>query len=231
MTATIVLLFLAFASCQAGFRDNVPADQLSMLLKRQNYVAVPMTRGKEQFTVPCRVGDEKFRMLVDTGADRSFIDEKLSQRLGLKPGTERQWQMLGAVMTGRDVAVRGLQIGGFDTRLIGGVATFIACDMSSLNDRLREQGEPPIAGILGTQRIHLRFRSNRLPVQHPLPTHAGRWVTAESRRRVGRDPPRGGRQGRPNRLEDAYANRLQKPRAHFHRCRPATSVRLSRRPG
>lgn len=178
---------LAFASCLIGIRDTGPADQLRALLTKQNYVAVPMTGNKEHFTVPCRIGDESFRMLIDTGAHLSFIDEKLSRRLGLALGTERQWQMLGAVMTGCDVTVRGLQIGGFDTRLVGGGTTLVACDMSSLNDRFREQGEPPIAGIIGHRGFTfcsavIDYPSKTLYLRTPVvglwPKIEGEWIAS-----------------------------------------------------
>ena len=160
-------------------------NHLSML--KSGYVAVPMTPclGESLYCVPCRIKDESFNMLVDTGAQSSHIDYNIAKRLGLKLGLERKEQSFGVINSGHDVSVKKLILGDFDTGDMGGNVRLIACDLTSLNQKLKSSGGTPIGGILGHGGLAIGsavidYPSNILYLRTPMagfwPQIKGRWI-------------------------------------------------------
>ena len=182
---------------QAGIPGGT-ATPLGQLLTKQGYVAVPMTKtdSDDLFTVPCRIGGESFRMLVDTGAEFSCVSEEIIRRLKLPLGNERRFQGIGGVALGREVVLsNGLCIGQFDTRqMMAGNMHITSQDLSGLNERLIHNKQTPIGGIFGHAGLKLcsaiiDYPSRTLYLRTPLakvwPQIEGRWV-AERKEELGK---------------------------------------------
>jgi uncharacterized protein (TIGR03067 family) len=178
-----VLLELKSASSDAR---KPLADPLRELLLKDGYTAVPLEResdGKRMVTA--RIGQHDLRLVVDTGATASLFDAARLGNWGGKRLGGVESQGLGIKFKGDEVKLRGLTLGGHDTRRTWAAVYGGAFDLSRINEALALQKLPPIQGALGnldllTGSAVIDFGTNTLylrPIKETLwPQLEGKWV-------------------------------------------------------
>lgn len=178
-----------------------PADPLHELLLKDGYTAVQMDREPDgKRIVTARVGRHDLRLVVDTGAVVSAFD---TAGLG-KWGAERLGKMetlgFGGKAMGEKIILRGLKLGGYDTRRAWMEVAGHGYDLAELNKLLVEQKRQPIQGVLGnidllTGSAVIDFGTNTLylrPAKETVgPLLEGKWVGVryESEGKKGRYAP------------------------------------------
>jgi predicted aspartyl protease len=127
MATRLLLFLLVLLSVREVRAADPPAtkpvtpsdDAVRTALLMKGYVAVPLvpgTNGDPRYSVVCSFGQEKFPLLLDTGAGGTVLDPTLVKKLGLTEGEEINVNTLGGDAKGRLTEVRGLKIGDLDTR-------------------------------------------------------------------------------------------------------------------
>lgn len=178
--ALIVALIVMLSATAVGWqkppadRPVAAADSLRSLLEKKGYVAIPLTQEERDncFTVECKSGSETFRLLLDTGAADSNLDIGLVKKLGLKQGDEVRSLGIEGIRTGVSVSLRGLSIGGFDTRSATSLH-FVASDFTNVNtarDRLKLRRIDGLLGrsILEVNSVVIDFPTRTLYLRAPL---------------------------------------------------------------
>lgn len=192
MLLSNALAITTLAMSQADIPNGI-ATPLGRMLTQQGYVAMPMARlaSYDLFTVPCRIGSESFRMLVDTGAESSCIDPAVAVRLGLTLGTERKVQGVGGLASQWETTLPDqMAIGRLETQDSVGLNS-ISCveDLSAFNERFVKNKLVPIGGVLGHGGLKLfsaviDYPTKTLYLRSPLtglwPTVAGEWVAVRT---------------------------------------------------
>ena len=181
--------------------DPAPADPLRDLMAKEGYTAVPLERDVEgKRMAAARVGTEDLRLMVDTGANLSWFDAAGLKTWGAERVGAKSVEGLRAEFQAEQVHLRGLTIGGYDTRRAWRVQFAGGSDLSGLNTLLADQKRKPMHGMLGgfdlmngsavvdyhTDTLYLR------PVKETVwPRLAGKWegVAWEQDGREGRYAP------------------------------------------
>ncbi|QEL17675.1 aspartyl protease family protein [Limnoglobus roseus] len=195
LIATGVLLIVFISDPVTGrqkppLTDQPPRaapDPLSQLMKEQGYVAVPLVQEEAggAFVVECQSGTEKWRMLLDTGAESSCLDAGLAKRLGLKGQGEAKVVGAAGVQVGAQVSLRGMTIGEYDTRAMGNEVGLAAFDFSAMAAVQEQRKIPKIDGLLGHAALRLNsavidYDTRTLYLRTPLrglwPKVEGRWT-------------------------------------------------------
>ncbi|MBX9627525.1 MAG: hypothetical protein K2X82_27235 [Gemmataceae bacterium] len=165
-----------------------PADPLRELMAKDGYTAVRLTREADgDRTLAADLGPARLRLLVDTGAMASVVDPR-RVRPGVRPQGKVPAFLFGVgEMAGDVYPLRGLRLGGYDTRSAWASVTAVGLDLSTHNQQKTAAGRPPFDGLLGhpdllngsavidygTDTLYLR------PVKDTVwPTLAGKWEGA-----------------------------------------------------
>ena len=163
-----------------------PANPLRELLLKEGYTAVQLDRDLFGTRMAAaRVGQHDLRLMVDTGMtltafDTAGLDKLRAVRMGAREG-----HALRGKVKGEDVNLRGLLLGGYDTRRTFGVVYGCGFDLAGLNTFFVEQKRRPIQGLLGNLDLLngsalIDFGTNTLylrPVKETVgPQLEGKWV-------------------------------------------------------
>jgi hypothetical protein len=116
------------------------------VLETEGYTAVKLERLRSGYlTVVGKINGKGVRLIVDTGANSSFLDRKRTARFDLEwqPGSvfQKRDGGTGPVMT----FVEDIELGRFHT----GRLRIQSHDLAELNLKVPEYGDPPSDGLLG----------------------------------------------------------------------------------
>lgn len=193
-----VLLELKSTSSDAR---KPPADPLRELLLKDGYTAVRLERESDgKRMAAARIGQHDLRLVVDTGATASLFDAARLGEWGGKRLAGVESQGLGVKLKGDEVKLRGLTLGGYDTRRTWAAVYGGAFDLARINEALALQKRQPIQGLLGnldllTGSAVIDFGTNtlylRLVKETLWPQLEGKWVAVryESDGQKGRFAP------------------------------------------
>lgn len=164
------------------------ADPFRELMVKSGYTAVPMMQKDPDAmrVVEARIGEHTLRLQVDTGSnatafDSSGLDKWGARRLG-RLGSQGLGGGMGMIET---VSLRGMKIGGYDTRRAWEVVYGAGVDLTGMNIGLAADKLPAIHGLLGNLELLdssavIDFHTNTLylrPVKETLwPQLEGKWV-------------------------------------------------------
>ena len=163
-----------------------PADPIRKLLLKEGYAAVPMERETYGMrTVGARIGKNELRLMVDSGATWSAFDTAGLKKWGAMRLGGLQARGGRGKVNGDEINLRGLTLGGYDTRRAFGVVYGAGFDLSLLNEAMVAQKQRPVDGLLGSLDLLngsavIDFGTNTLylrPVKQTLwPRLEGKWV-------------------------------------------------------
>jgi hypothetical protein len=135
--------------------------------------------------VAARVGKHTLRLMVDTGASFSMFDTAGLGKWGAVRQGGLEAQALRGKVTGEAVDLRGMTLGGYDTRRAVAVVYGAGFDLTGLNQALAQKKRQPIQGLLGNLDLLngsavIDFGTNTLylrPVKETVgPRLEGKWV-------------------------------------------------------
>ncbi|MBX9585220.1 MAG: aspartyl protease family protein [Gemmataceae bacterium] len=167
----------------AGKRP-APVDPLRELLTKDGFTAVPLVREPDgERVVAARVGTHDLRLVLDTGRNISQFDPAGLKKWGAKPAGEAR--AVGGEEMAQIFQLRGLQVGGYDTRRGWNVSQCGDADLTQANKTRARDKLPPLDGLLanldlrkGSAVVDLRGNALYLrPGRDVLgPQVAGKWT-------------------------------------------------------
>jgi|688.fasta_scaffold201916_2 hypothetical protein len=181
---TIILLISARGQEKSVVKSK---DPLRELLVSKGYTPITLVQNDDdsRFLIECRIGKEKFYMLLDTGAASSSIDIELAKKLGLKSHGDLKAGGIGGSLNGIKVSIRDLMIGDFDTREMIRELNVAAFNYTTVRATASEHNSRKIDGLLGDSALEFnsaiidypkRTLYLRTPLRALWPEIEGRWV-------------------------------------------------------
>ena len=172
--------------CTAPDAQKPPADPLRDLLLKDGYTALRLEREPDGLRIAAAsVGRHDLRLVVDTGATVSTFDTAGLDKWGAERLGAVDVDGLGGKVKGETISLRGLMLGGYDTRRAWAEVYGQGVDLAGLNKLLVEQKRRTISGMLGnldllTGSAVIDFGNNtmylRLAKETVGPELAGKWV-------------------------------------------------------
>jgi predicted aspartyl protease len=161
-------------------------DPLRELLLKDRYTAVPLDRepdGKRM--AAARVGRHNLRLVVDTGTAFSTFDAGGLAKWGAERLGGTVAEAVGGEAKGEKARLRGLTLGGYDTRQAWSEVSGWGFDLTGINQLFAERKRQPVQGLLGNLDLLngsavIDFGTNTLylrPIKETLwPQLEGKWV-------------------------------------------------------
>jgi predicted aspartyl protease len=152
-----LLLILVIAAVATGIvfalwrrwvpqQDVPPPRTLTALLKQQQYVEVPLSRGKMGYLdVTAQTQGQPLLLYLDTGSTDNHLEEAVAMRLKL-PKRRAAVGIIAAKETDPPelVTLETLSVGGLPSRIEA-----VLNSQASANKVRKDHGEPPYDGLLG----------------------------------------------------------------------------------
>jgi predicted aspartyl protease len=123
--------------------ERKPADELDQFVKERGYSSVPLERCRNgNFVVAANIGAKKLRLLCDTGAPSSTLDEKRTKDLKIPWENNK---VAGASGLGKTGTLEVMELNGFKAHGI----RVDSYDIEGGNKWLEQYGDAPVDGLLG----------------------------------------------------------------------------------
>ncbi len=128
--------------------DAKPIAELEQFLRDRGYTAVPLERGRGgSLVVVVSIAEKRLRLLCDTGAPFSSLDEKRTKELKI------EWDKAEFDMTDGSAEGNPMKVSKIDIFEINGFKAygtrFFTYDEGTFNKGLEPYKDPPIDGIFG----------------------------------------------------------------------------------
>lgn len=158
--------------------DRRPAapDPLRDLLTKDGYTAVPLSReATGERVLAGTAGKQELLLHLDTGTTVTYLDTEVVNNLKADP-------------VGQLHKVRGLKLGGYDTRATAATMFAATTDYAAINSARNAHQLPPLHGTVGQMELHggsavIDLHSDTLylrPLKQTVgPRVEGKWVGAE----------------------------------------------------